>query len=116
MVRKYYVKEVIMISLMIWCISLNIKLNNVISEVEILQVEVRSMGFDLSEVDYKVDRMQQEKDDFNNLDFSEAFKVMYDMYGMHHLFEWRGRVYTTDLMQPRNITITEKEGGEDASR
>ena len=100
-----------MISLMIWCISLNIKLNNVISEVEILQVEVRSMGFDLSTVDYKVDRMQQEKDDFNNLDFSEAFKVMYDMYGMHHLFEWRGRVYTTDLKQPRNITITEKEEG-----
>ena len=106
----------IIIALIAWCISLNIKLSNVVSKVEILQTEVRSIGFDLSTVDYKVERMQQEKDDFNNLDFSEAFKVMYDMYGMHHLFEWRGRVYTTDLKQPRNITITEKEGGEDASR
>ena len=111
MVRKYYVKEVIMMSLMMWCISLNIKLNNVVSEVEILNVEVRSMGFDLSEVDNKLTKMQKDKEDFNNLDFSEAFKVMYDIYGMHHLFEWRGRVYTTDLKQPRNITITEKEEG-----
>ena len=98
-------------SLMMWCISLNIKLNNVISEVEILQVEVRSMGFDLSEVDNKLTKIQKDKEDFNNLDFSEAFKVMYDIYGMHHLFEWRGRVYTTDLKEPRNITITSKEEG-----
>jgi len=78
---------------------------------ELLQAEVTALGFDLTEVDMMVKIMQEEKEDFNNLDFSEAFKVMYDAYGLHHLFEWRGRVYTTDLKQPRNITITSKEEG-----
>jgi hypothetical protein len=42
--------------------------------------------------------------------------VMYDKYGMHHLFEWRGRVYTTDLKEARNITITSKEKGASNAR
>ena len=92
---------------------MNIKLSNVIAEVEVLKTEVRELGFELSSVNFVVNQIQQEKDDFNNLSFSEAFKVMYDEYGMHHLFEWRGRIYTTDLKQPRNITIIPIEEGEE---
>ena len=82
-----------------------------IAEVKVLKTEVRELGFEISSVNFTLNKMQQEKDDFNNLNFSEAFKVMYDKYGMHHLFEWRGRIYTTDLKQPRNITITPIEKG-----
>ena len=109
--KKYYLMELFMITMIIWCISMNIKLSNVIAEVEVLKTEVRELGFELSSVNFVVNKMQQEEEDFNNLDFSEAFKVMYDMYGMHHLFEWRGRVYTTDLKELRNITITPAQEG-----
>jgi hypothetical protein len=114
--RKYYIIELTMVALVVWCISLNIKLNNTVTEVAILRDEVRIMGFDISEVDFRLTKMQKDKEDFNNLDFSEAFKVMYDKYGMHHLFEWRGRVYTTDLKEARNITITSKEKGASNAR
>ena len=111
--KRYYAIEIVTVALVMWCITLNIKLSNTISEVEILQAEVRAIGFDLTAVDFRLNKMQQEKDDFNNLNFSEAFKVMYDIYGTHHLFEWRGRVYTTDLKELRNITITPEENERD---
>ena len=111
MAKKYYLKEIVMLGLVAWVIAINIKLDNVTSKVEILKVQIDALGFDLKSINLVVETMQEEKDDFNNLDFSEAFKVMYDKHGQHHLFEWRGRVYTTDLNEPRNITIIEKEEG-----
>ena len=109
MVRKYYLTEIVMLAVLAWIMTVNIKINNVMGEVDVIKVHIDSLGFDLKSVNLVVGSMQEEKDDFNNLDFSEAFKVMYDKHGQHHLFEWRGRVYTTDLNQPRNITIIEKE-------
>ena len=79
--RKYYIIELTMVALIIWCVSLNIKLSNTISQMDTLQAEVIVLGFSLAEVNIEVTRMQEEKEDFNNLDFSEAFKVMYDAYG-----------------------------------
>ena len=113
MVKKYYLKEMLMIGLLAWCITINIKLNNVVGKVEVLKVELETFGFDLKGISLAVTKMQQDNEDFNNLDFSEAFKVMYDMYGEHHLFVWRGRVYTTDLDELRNITISPVEEREE---
>lgn len=113
MVKKYYLKEMLMIGLLAWCISINIKLNNVVSKVEVLTVELDTFGFDLKSVNLAVDTIQDREADFNGLDFSEAFKVVYDKYGQHHLFKWRGRVYTTDLDELRNITIAPVEEREE---
>ena len=46
MVKKYYLKEMLMIGLLACCITIKIKLNNVDGKVEVLKVELDTFGFD----------------------------------------------------------------------
>ena len=109
--KEYKIREIMIIVLLIWCWTLNSKTNSAYEKIEILSNQIEELEFDLEVQEVELKRMQRERDDFNNLAFSEAFKVMYDTYGVHHLFEWRGRVYTTDLKELRNITITPAQEG-----
>jgi len=57
---------------------------------------------ELHELVYNLKHDIKEFKGLDKLDFGEAFNQMRHEYGEHHLFEWRGHLFTTDVKDERN--------------
>ena len=116
MLRKYYIKEIITIALFCWIVIAATQVNAMTTKVadkieeledtiEELEGEITnlySLIRELHEVIYNLKHDIEEFKGLDKLDFGKAFGQMRQEYGSHHLFEWRGRVFTTDIEEERN--------------
>ena len=109
MVKRYYLKEIAILIMFCWIITATSKVNNLTDSASLrtdkLQEEVDvlfSLINELHEMVYNLKHNIEKFEGLDALDFPEAFKQMRQEYGEHHLFEWRGRVFTTDMENERN--------------
>ena len=109
MVKKYYLKEIVILIMFCWVTIATSKVNNLTDSVNLrtdkLQEEIDvlfSLVHELHEIIYNLKHDIETFEGLDALDFPEAFKQMRNEYGEHHLFEWRGRVFTTDVEDERN--------------
>jgi hypothetical protein len=57
---------------------------------------------ELHEIVYNLKNNIEDFEGLDALSFNDAFGQMRQEYGAHHLFEWRGRLFTTDVEDERN--------------
>ena len=109
MLKRYYVKEIIMIALFSWIVAATSQVNAATSDltdkVEDLQTDINNLYALLNEMHEMVYNLKHKVEVTTSLTdeltFHEAFQVMRHKYGPHHLFEWRGRIFTTDTNEER---------------
>ena len=110
--KRYYVKEIILVLMFVWMVTATTQMKKVsdiiVDKTEELQ-EIRdditrlyAFIHELHELIYNLKHDIKNFEGLDALDFGSAFGQMRQEYGAHHLFEWRGRLFTTDVEDERN--------------
>ena len=109
MLRKYYITEIILIAFFGWISVMNAKAeevtNNFVNIIETQKEELNRFSNRLNEFHEVIYNLKDDIEKWKGIDaleFNKVFGQMRQQYGPHHLFEWRGRIFTTDIFEERN--------------
>ena len=112
MIKKYYLMEIILVAGIIWVTMLNAKIKNVTNEMTTIinarlancEDNIETLYSLFQNMNEKVHDIQNKAKEFKGIDalgFDEVFSRMRNEHGPHHLFEWRGDMFTTDIYEER---------------
>ena len=113
MLKKYYVIEIVIVAIFFWAITLTTKINQVKDKVKTeIQEELDVISGNISnlyklhhqmhEVVYNIKQKLEAYKGIDVLSFNDAFFKMRTEFGPHYLFDWRGKLYTTDIFEERS--------------
>ena len=97
----------VLFMLTLWCTWNSVKLfgwadealliaNSARDSVGIIQVELENTSAEILKLTNKYKALE-EKMNLDVLPFGEAFNKLHDIYGEGHVFDWRDKLYTTNL-------------------
>ena len=102
---KYGTKSLIVAATIVVFICITVVLQSCKPEAVVKEV-VAPVKEEIKEVEEEIDNIVPGiKEELNKLDFGQAWRSMYNLYGEGHIFDWRDGLYTTN-MREELITIT----------